>query len=196
MRAELKLFDVASEANLWTWANVAVLVSAANVHLACAFCDRQSTGFRFYGWLASSFLLLALSLDDLVGLHERLDHLGQALGGGHGFLHFAWVIPGVFLAVMAGLFFLMLIIQLKGSARVYLTSGVVMFFSGALLMEAFTGWILTLYGPSPQYVIAFHMEEMMEAAGAALILCAGLPLISHTMEVSPKSGFNPSHSDY
>ena len=30
MRAELKLFDVASEANLWTWANVAVLVSAAN----------------------------------------------------------------------------------------------------------------------------------------------------------------------
>ena len=60
MKAELKLFDVASEANLWTWANVAVLVSAANVHLACAFCDRQSTGFRFYGWLASSFLLFII----------------------------------------------------------------------------------------------------------------------------------------
>lgn len=175
MRAELKLFDVASEANLWTWANVAVLVSAANVQLACAFLARHGNRSLYYGWLASSALLLALSLDDLVGLHERLEAVGYLLGGGSGLLHFAWVIPGLGIAAAAGLVFLRLIMQLRGWPRVWLTSGASLFFFGAIALEASSGWVFTLYGPSAQYVLTFHIEEMAEAIGASLMLCAGLP---------------------
>ncbi len=182
MRAELKLFDVASEANLWTWANVAVLVSAANIHLACAFVQRRRGRALSLGWVTSGGLLLALSLDDLVGIHERMDVVGRSLGGGHGFFHFAWVVPGAAIAAIAGWLFLRLILQLVGWPRICLASGVSLFFFGAIALEAVSGWIFTLDGPSVQYVIAFHIEEMAEAIGASLMLCAGIPILAVALD--------------
>ncbi len=174
MRDNLTFFDVASEGNLWTWANVAVLVSAANAHLACALFYRERDRSNFQGWLASSVILLALSLDDLVSLHERLENIGKLAGGGTGLLHFAWIIPGAFIAALIAVLFLALIVRLRGWPKFYLAAGVGLFFFGAIVLESISGLIFTHYGPSAAYVLAFHVEEMIEAVGASLMLCGGL----------------------
>lgn len=98
-----QFFDVAGEANLPTWFNVVVLALGGVGFLLVALLHRGS-GRRALPWAVTGLVLLALSLDDLASLHERMDPIGQALGGGSGALHFAWVVPGAVAgAVVLGL---------------------------------------------------------------------------------------------
>jgi hypothetical protein len=70
-------------------------------------------------WAALAAVLSLLSVDEAASLHERLggpaaEVLGDALGGA---LHFAWVVPGVVLALVVGLAFLRFVLRLPPSTR-------------------------------------------------------------------------------
>jgi hypothetical protein len=174
-RHETRLIvDVASEANVWTWANVVVLLTAGYTHLLAAYFRWRLGKPAVLSWIMTALILFALSLDDLAGIHERLEYWGRALGGGTGLTRFAWIIPGSAIAlVIIGLFGLM-IVRTDGRARRFLTVGLSSFFLGAIGMEAFGGHILTLEGNGYLYRLTYHFEEMLEAIGASLLLCAGL----------------------
>lgn len=203
MRLLLKFFDVASEANLWTWANVAVLLSAAHVHLLAAYARwwRHAPGVA--GWALTALLMAGLSLDDLAGLHERLEPLGEALGGGSGLTHFAWLVPGSAIALATLALFAVLVRNVEGRARLYLLAGILVFFAGAVGMEAVGGYALSQLGSGVNvtYVLLFHVEEMLEATGAALLLSAGLAdlpepfrRLSALLDRPPSAGADPSAS--
>ncbi|MFG6665188.1 hypothetical protein ACGYKB_18185 [Sulfitobacter sp. 916] len=98
-RQDIYMFDVAWEGNIWTWMNVTFMVLSA-VSLYFAALVRKQNGVQYRAWSATAIGVLLLSLDDMVSIHERLDGLGHDMGGGDGFLHFAWVIPGMIAAAL------------------------------------------------------------------------------------------------
>ena len=166
-------WDPAAEANVWTWANVAVLTMAS---LLCA--ERALARWRrresWIGWAVTSSLLLALSLDDAASFHEKLGELGRDLGGGAGWLHFAWVVPGAVIAAAFLLAFALHARRLVGAPRAFLLGGAGFLFTGAIGFEMVSGAYLAASGHTDVYTYLYHVEEMLEAVGAALFLAAPL----------------------
>ena len=171
-----RLWDVAVEGTMWTWANVAVLVTGANACALRAYAVWRAGGrlLAWLGWLATAAVIAALSLDDLVALHERLDPLGRSWGYGSGFTHFAWVIPGLIAAAGCVLVVGAHALRLPAAPRAYLLGGVGFLFAGAIGLEMVSGANLAANGHTKAYVMIYHVEELFEAIGAALLLCAPL----------------------
>ena len=53
-------------------------------------------------------------------------------------------------------------------------AGLAMFFLGAIGMEMLSGLVLEESGSGLGYLVAYHVEELLEAIGASLLLGAGL----------------------
>lgn len=169
-------FDVAGEANLWTWFNVLLLGAGSVLFVAVGALTRRRGG-PSTAWFGSAVLLAALSLDDLASLHERLEGIGRAAGGGG--LAFAWVLPGAVLGLVVLAAMAVLARHLRGAARWRLVVGVAVLLGSALGLETVTGLVLDAGdGTTRGYVVLVHVEELLEAVGAVLILAAPLPMLS------------------
>ncbi|WP_099865286.1 hypothetical protein [Pararhizobium haloflavum] len=168
------LFDAASEANIWTWYSVTVLTGAGYTHLIAAYTRwhrrRRDVGI----WLTMSVIIFAMSLDDFAGIHERLEPVGEQLGGGEGALHFAWVVPGLLIAAVITLAFFFAWRRLPALPRTYLALGIGLFFAGAIGLELIGGYVLDTSGYGVSYVLLYHLEEGLEALGSTLLLAAGI----------------------
>ncbi|MFG6535271.1 hypothetical protein ACGYK5_15680 [Sulfitobacter sp. 1A16787] len=172
-RQDIYMFDVAGEGNIWTWMNVTYMVLAAGA-LYLAALVRKQNGVQYRAWFVTAVGVLLLSLDDMVGIHERLEGLGHNMGGGDGFLHFAWVIPGMIVgALLIGVFGLA-IRSADAPVRRDFILGIVFFFGGALVLEMMTGAVLSGYGHYKPYTALYHIEEFCEAVGVIFILSAAL----------------------
>lgn len=187
-REDVYLLDVASESNIWTWLNVVYMVLAAASLYATAYMRRQN-GAVFKGWGLTATAILLLSLDDMISIHERLEVVGLTMGGGSGFLHFAWVIPGMIVAAVLLAIFTLTIQSASASARRGFALGIAMFFGGAFGLEMVSGAILSSYGPYGFYAAFYHVEELLEAVGMVFILCAALKELSRH---GRGSGFHPA----
>lgn len=174
LRNLIIFFDVASEANLWTWANVIALAGASYAHFCAAYSRWWHRRPAVAGWLITATILAAMSLDDLASLHERLEPIGRTMGGGSGFLHFSWIVPGALLGVLVVVFFINLARTVDTRTCTLLIIGVGCFFSGAVGMEAIGGYVLSTQGHNRLYVLLFHVEEFLEAIGAIFLLSAAL----------------------
>ncbi len=172
------MFDVAWEGNIWTWMNVTFMVLSA-VSLYFAALVRKQNGVQYRAWSATAIGVLLLSLDDMVSIHERLDGLGHDMGGGDGFLHFAWVIPGMIAAALLIVVFGLAIRSADWSVRRDFILGIVFFFGGALVLEMITGAVLSSYGHHKPYTVLYHIEEIFEAVGVIFILSAALKDVIH-----------------
>ncbi|MFG6574161.1 hypothetical protein ACGYLO_21600, partial [Sulfitobacter sp. 1A13353] len=167
------MFDVASEHNIWTWMNVVYMILAASVLYMNARVRKQN-GAVSTGWFLTAAGVLLLSLDDMISIHERLEVLGRDMGGGSGFLHFAWVVPGMIVAAILLLVFVLTIRSATASARRSFILGIVLFFGGAFGLEMLSGAVLSAYGHQSLYTILYHIEELFEAVGIIFIFSAGL----------------------
>lgn len=168
----VQFFNVGAEANFWTWLNVATLAAAAQLHLIAAYrgwWNRRASGAT---WLLTGTALFALSLDDLASIHERLGPLGVAMGGGEGFFSFAWVLPGMVVALGLITLFVVLMRQSQRLVRLLLIFALITFFGGSIGVEMISAKVFTSQGNPYLYAFVAHIEEMLEAAGAVLFLAA------------------------
>lgn len=169
----VRLFlDVSGEHNLWAWFNSVLLATAGVWHGAAGLLARSCAEPAWRWWLVTSGLLLALSLDDVTALHERLQGLGVRLGGGSGFTYAAWLVPGVFVGAGVAVAFWRLSRHLAPQPRVLLVGGLATFLGAALGIEAVGNALLDWRGPSPLYGGFVLVEELLEAlAVIALLVC-------------------------
>lgn len=167
------LFDVNAEANVPTWFTVALMVFAGAVAAGAGlviYPTSRSVG-RFF--LALAAVLLLLSLDEFVGLHERLGTLGAAALG-RSALHFTWVVPG---ALLAGILLVALLLggrSLPRATRRRLTVALAVYLTGVLVVEAVSGQVLLAYGDRAAYLLVTGVEELLEMLGLLLVLRAVL----------------------
>lgn len=169
------MFDVTSEMNVWAWFNVVVLAAAGGAHALVGVLHR-SRAQPAWPWFLVAACLVALSLDDLAALHERLEPVGRRLGAGDGLLAAAWVLPGLLVAAAFVWAARILVTRLAGGSRVLLIVGLVSFLGAAFGLEALGFAVLDLVGGGggPVYVGIAHLEELLEAWGAVLVLASAV----------------------
>jgi hypothetical protein len=169
----VQLLDVRAEGSLHTWFNVSVLTVGSLLHAGVAVMARRGGGVC-WPWVLTATSLALLSLDDLLALHEKLEPLGRALGGGSGALHFAWLVPGLVLA--AGFLAVTVVAarRLPVGSRRWMTVGVVAFLVAAVGLELLGGSVLDGQGDGALYIVVSHAEEVLETWAAAALLCAAV----------------------
>jgi hypothetical protein len=178
-KAVMRLFDVNSEGNVPTWFSSMLLMGCALAAALLAALGRRAGGRDARYWVALAAVLSLLSLDEAAGLHERLggpaaEVLGDATRGP---LHFAWVVPGLVLALVVGLAFLRFVVRLPPSTRRLVVTAAALYLTGAVALEAIGGIVLEDQGDRAAYLLVTAAEEGLEMAGSVLLLYAALRLL-------------------
>lgn len=171
-----RALDVNSEQNLPTWYSASLLLLVA---LAFGLAGLLAPiELRRWWWLVAA-LMLALSIDEVVGLHEELGDLGDDIvSRPRGLLHFAWIIPGAIVGGCVALAFVHLARQVPRRTATWLLAGIGLFLGGAFGGEALSGAVLDAYGDADLYGAVTAAEELAEMLGAVAMLQAASTIVT------------------
>lgn len=169
-------FDVSGERNLPTWWNSGLLLLAGAFSAGVGTLRRGSrVDGRFAGvaWWGLAVLLCLMSLDEYAGIHERLDGLWRLVVGETPLPAFGWLMLGVPVAVGVVAFLWVCARVLPAPSTALYVLGIGVFFVGALGAE-----VLVVAAGIPldswAYVASYHVEELLEFTGSALLVVAPL----------------------
>ncbi|WP_324650861.1 hypothetical protein [Georgenia sp. H159] len=172
--------NVGVEGNIPTWWSASVLVAGATVTVMLAWLLRSQRLAGVWPTAAIAALLLAFSLDELVALHEHLHRVGRLLVSAET-LPFVWLAVGIPLALGVGVVAVLLARRVPAAVRPLLLGGLAVFFTGAVGLELVGS---QLHGDggvqSPAAVAVYHLEELLEMTGAALMAVAPLRAVRVT----------------
>jgi hypothetical protein len=176
--AVLMLFSLSEEGNVPTWYSSALLLACA---LALALVAHGASlvqarpSLQTWRWWALSAAFGFVSLDEVLGLHERANELFD-FGG---VLTFGWVILGGAAVVLIGVLCLPLLLALPSSIRRRFVLSAILYVGGALLMELPLGyWTARTGGGDLGYALIDFVEESMEILGATIFLGALLDYLA------------------
>jgi hypothetical protein len=116
-----------------------------------------------------------MAFDESFQFHEKLDRVTQSfLGFDHyGILFFSWVVPGIGLVVVLGLFFARFLAKLPAQTRVSFLIAATLYLGGAIGLELVGGRLMELHGPNYlSYKVAATTEEGLEMLGAIVFIWA------------------------
>jgi hypothetical protein len=162
-------FYLDTEYNFPTYyASFTILLCAFLLGIITLFLIRKKSS-HLWQWTALTFIFLLLSLDEYMGFHE-------VFGGDishwlfpKGVFASAWVVPGLVVVIVLGLAYLPFIFHLPPRTRNLVILSAVIYVGGALVMDAISGYYVTLYGMGNLgYELQVYVEETMEMAGIAL----------------------------
>jgi hypothetical protein len=198
-RPELVWLLLDSEGNLSTWFTSTLFGAAALLALVVRHVDEDR---HARGWAQVAGVLLLISVEEVAGLHERLDSKIGAAMDTDGFLHFAWIVPVGVVAALALAVLWQFVRSLAPSTRRALAIGAIVYVAGALGMEAVSGWWTSEHGNANiGFLLLSTVEENLEMA-AALVLAAALgryALTAASLEVidlsSPPEASAPQRPD-
>ncbi len=170
--------DVYRDANLPTWWSTALLTGAALAHTVAGVAARIASVRGAAAWFACAMLLALFSLAEHTNLHHRLDLVGKQFLG-----ETVWTTDWVPLGTVVGLgvvvAFGLVASWLAGRARWLVLIG-----SGVLLASALGGEVvvrlLVREGQFSDHLVAYHVAELGENLGAALLLAAALGTLEVT----------------
>jgi hypothetical protein len=183
-KAVMRLFDVNSERNVPSWFSSSLLLGSAVVAGLLAAVARRAGDRDARGWAGLAALLALLSLDEAAALHERLGGPAAVLLGGaaQGPLRFAWVLPGVLLALAVAAAFVGLVSRLPAGARRLVVAAAALYLAAAVLLEALGGAVLDAQGHRAGYLLVTAAEEGLEIPASVLLLYALLGLLRVSLE--------------
>jgi hypothetical protein len=164
-------FSLDKEANVPSWFSSGLLLTAAAA-LALVALDAlaRHAPWRRH-WAGLSLVFVALSLDETAELHERTgswlrDHLGL-----HGPLHYGGVVPALALALVVGITYVRFLRALPRATRLGILGAAAVYISGAVGVEAMTGWWAESHGSrSTALLVVSTIEENLELVGTTLFI--------------------------
>jgi len=165
LRPWVELFSLSFEGNVATWYATVLLFTCAL--LLAGRAARAERGRRGWAFLAAA--LAYVSLDEAVGLHERLNEVVPS----GGVFYYSWILPAAVAVIVLFLAYLPFLRDLPPDLRRrFLLAGTV-YVAGALLMELPLGWVAERSGEeSLAYALVDFAEETLELVGATLLLDA------------------------
>ena len=197
--AFITLFDLDLESNLPTFYNCLLFFVCAGLFLAHS---RLWNVRQRYGWLVMTGACAFLGVDEGSQIHEkfmlvtlRLLNHGQNSGTDLGWLYYAWVLPYGIAAALLVLTLTKWMLALDGAMRRgFILSGLI-YVTGAVFMEMYSGRVAEHLAPSSlapgamdhlpcevypanschlytsaRYIAAYTLEETLEMV--ALVVCA------------------------
>lgn len=177
----VQLFSLNGEQNLPALFSTALLFFAALLLAIITMLEKNRAAPDVSKWaiLAAGFLLMGM--DEQLSIHERLiPPMRALLGGGElGIFYFAWVVPGIVLVAVLGLFYLRFLFRLPARTTALFTVAAVLYLGGALGVELIEGWYEENYGRRNLIFSAFiTLEEGLEMAGVIVFIHALLTYIA------------------
>ena len=177
--AAASILSLSFEGNLPTWyASVLPLICAGLLAWISA-GEPRDRGH----WRALALGFVAISIDEVVGLHELLSPLIDTDGA----LHFGWVIPAGALVIALGLAFLGFLRRLSpGTARVFVLAGA-LYVTGAVVCDVPLGWWTVTHGEDGLgYALIDWCEETLEFTGLTIFASALLTrLTDQALRITP-----------
>jgi len=165
------LVDVDAEDSIYTWLSLVVLFAVAMAMGLIANLRAMTGRSDGLQWGILAFGFAGLSLDEAVGLHEKLSD--TIVGSLHlaGIWSYGWVVPALVIAVTALLLFVPFLRRLPFNIAHGLVIAGILFVGGAVGMEMLSGLIV---GAPDQMSLTYRslvaIEEALELAGALLCL--------------------------
>lgn len=175
VRRAAVMFDVDSEGNFPAAFSALLLLSAAFLLATITILERRRAGSPVWHWATLSIGFFFMAFDEAFAFHERLTTVVRDwLGGGHlGIFNFAWVVPGIALVLVLGLFFARFLACLPVKTRTSFLIAAMFYLGGAIGLELVGGLFFELHGPSTfTYNLITTIEESMEMTGAIIFIWA------------------------
>jgi hypothetical protein len=177
----VQLFYLDAEQNIPTFFSTYLLLFAALLLAVISVLERNRKASDVLYWAILSFGFLFMALDEQFAFHERLIWPVQKMfGGGHyGIFNVAWVIPGIALVSVLGLFFLRFWWRLPVKTRLTFFIAAIFYLGGCVGFEIIGGHYEALHGQrNLTYVMLATIEESLEMAGAIIFIWGLLKYIA------------------
>lgn len=172
----LKL-DAGWEASIPTYFSALLFLASALLLLLVGRIVRQANGPFARHWTFLGLLFMALSIDEVVSIHEGLSAPTRALLGASGLFYYAWVLPALVLLAGLGLAYLRFLRELPSETRRWFVLSAAVFLSGAVGMELVGGLYAERSGEHTlAYGLLATLEETLEMTGLVVFLYA---LLAH-----------------
>lgn len=169
------LFYVDMEHNIPTYFSVFLILTAALLLVVIARLSRKQMSPHVSKWAILSFGFLLMALDEVFQFHERLNiPVGRLLGeGGLGVFYFPWVIPGIALVFVLGLFFLRFLLDIPAATRFWFLVAAILYIGGAIGIELIGSRHAELHGyENWAYSMIVTIEESFEMVGLIVFIGA------------------------
>jgi cellulose synthase/poly-beta-1,6-N-acetylglucosamine synthase-like glycosyltransferase len=169
------LLYVDMEHNLPTYFSVLLILFAALLLAVIAMLNVKHRLPHASKWVILSFGFFGMAFDEAFQVHERLNlPVGTLFGAGSlGVLYFPWVVPGIALVVVLGLFFLRFLFHLPVPTRFRFLMAAALYVGGAIGVELIGARHAELHGyENWAYSLIATLEESLEMAGIIVFIWA------------------------
>ena len=177
----IRLFYVDYENNIPSYFSASLLLLVALL-LALITALKQAAHAAYgFQWALLSFTFLSMAIDEAASLHELLIVPMRGLLGqqARGIFFFAWVIPGIAVAMIFGLSYLKFLLHLPTKTRWRFVIAATLYLGGALGMELIGGRYAASHGmENLAYSMTATVEESLEMAGVIVFIYALLNYIA------------------
>jgi hypothetical protein len=166
---------VGAERSVATWFSAAQLGIAA---IGAALLARRRIGQPLAhagAWWTLSTCLLLVSVDEVATIHERVGGRLEAWFAFDGIFRFAWVVPGVAVALLLACLFVPFLCRLPRTVACRIVIAAIVFLSGALGMEMIGGAFVAEHGDAAMHQSALYasiviVEESLEMLGVLILI--------------------------
>lgn len=168
-----RFFHLNFEGNLPAYFSSSLLLLAAMLLGVVTALEKNRASPQVFRWgvLCAGFLFMAM--DEAVSLHEKLIWPVRGLIGSRdlGFFYFSWVIPGIVLVSVLGLYFLRFLLHLPRRTRLQFLLAGTLYVSGALGLELIAGRHVEIHGmDNLTNSLLMAAEESLEMAGVIVFI--------------------------
>lgn len=175
----VRWFDLNAERSAPAWYSSMILAACSFLAASCAEIDKRASPY----WWATSAVLLFMSADEAISIHEHLFDLffpNVELGGA---LTFEWVVIGFPLAAIVGGLLLPLLWKVPRRTAIGIFASGTVYLTGALIVEMVGAWLVSIQ--HPLYGLQPILEEGLEIGGLLLLFWT---LLAHLAEPRPLTG--------
>ncbi len=177
------------ESSIATWFSSSTLLLGALMSGHIALRHRHARTRDSLAWATLALGVGALSMDEIVGLHERLGNAVARVVPVGTFGTFAWIIPGAAVVGLGTLVLLRFLLRQERWLRRALLVAGFCYFGGAIGFEAIGGVIYAHLGKeSWPFELSVLCEEGLEMLGAVLLLRATLAAARTTLRMHEEIG--------
>jgi hypothetical protein len=192
----LYFFSMVRERSVPAFYSSALMLACSLFLAAIAVMLRRRHKAGFLHWVGLSILFVYLSIDEYIGIHEKMSAPVREALNTASFLELAWVIPYALFILILLLIYFRFLIKLPRRIRVMVVIAAIIYITGAIGLELLSGQMDAAYGRgSFEYIAAITAEETFEIAGLLIFLHAlmtyireefgGLRLVIPSKETPP-----------
>lgn len=179
----IALLNVDSEQNIPSFFSASIILFAALLLAVITAYKRKQGAPYVLHWAILAFGFLFMAVDEATSIHEKLNGpMAHLLGEGRAdIFYYAWVVPGIVIVLVLGLFFLKFLWDLPATTRWLFCAAAFVYLGGAIGFELVGNHYALLSGTeSWRYIASAHLEEGLEMTGMVLFIFALLQYVAET----------------